>query len=248
MQSVKLAGALLSACLLTTSSTSTYAQDITGILKNPPAEDSVAGIGLVSGWAFPTDSNEDLTIYLRIDGVTRRDFEIACCGERRDVDQMVPGAPDDTGFGLLVNFSDFSPGSHIIGVDIRSSDVVDDLLGSEDRLIIERPVFVTRPGNVSVLTNVNLSGATCSIATTENELVLNNAGLMSVDGSSTTNLRLAFVPVSQSFMVTDSSDAPPANSFVAHLNGSLEVPPALITQSSDSNRQPTLPKVSSTLI
>jgi hypothetical protein len=63
----------------------------------------------------------------------------------------------------------------------------------------------------------------CSIATTENELVLNNVGLTSAGGSSTMNLRLAFVPASQSFAVTDSSDAPPLNSFVAHLNGSQEV-------------------------
>jgi hypothetical protein len=222
MQSVKLVGALLSSYLLTASST--YAQDITGILENPPAQSFVAGIGLVSGWAFPTDSNEDLTIFLRIDGVTRREFEIPCCGERKDVDEMVPGAPEDTGFGLLVNFSDFSPGPHILGVDIRSSDVVDDLLGSEDRLIIERPVFVTRPGNVSVLTNVDLSGATCSIAATENEIVLDNVGLTSASGSSSTNLRAAFVPASQSFVVTESSDAPAANSFVAHLNGSQVVP------------------------
>ena len=224
MKNRNLTGALLSACLLTAAST-TYAQDITGVLENPPVVGSpVAGIGLVSGYAFAEDEGEDLTIYLRVDGVTLRDFEIPCCGERKDVDDNVPGAPDETGFGLLVNFSDLSPGPHIIGVDIRSSDVADDLLGDEDRLIIERQVFVTRPGNVSFVSAVNLSNATCSIAAADNEIVLNNVGLTSAGGSSTTNLRAAFVPANQSFVLTESSDALALNSFVAHLNGSQEVP------------------------
>lgn len=221
MKRLTLASALVSTYFLIASPT--YADDIVANLENPGSS-AVAGVGLVSGWAFSPDSEEDLTIYLRIDGVTNKELEVPCCSRRQDVDDAVPGAPNDTGFGFLVNFSNFSPGLHIIGVDIRSSDIGDDIFNSEDRLILERPVFVTRPGNVNFLTDVNLANATCSIAAADNELVVNNVGLTSAGGGSTTNLRAAFVPGSQSFVLTDSSDIATASSFVAHLNGSQEVP------------------------
>ncbi len=153
------------------------------------------------------------------------DQRLACCTGRKDVDDAIPGAPDNTGFGMLVNFSDLSPGPHLIGVDARSTDAFDDFFGDKERTVIDHNVYVVRPGNTSFLTGLNLSGSTCSINPTNNEVQLNNVQLTSAQGTSPTNLNLGFVPSSQGFIITDTSDAPATlTRFVAHLNGSQETP------------------------
>jgi hypothetical protein len=203
--------------------------NVVGVLENPAAGQPgqsvpVSGITAISGWAFTEDSEEDLTIELRIDGRTRDDLDVPCCGQRDDVNEMVAGAPPDTGFGALFNYGILSAGPHTIGVDIRSSDFVDDITNSQDRLVIDRSIVVARPGNVEVLTAADLSGATCSVAAADNEIVIDNVQLTSSGGTATTTLRAAYTPSTQSFVITDSSDLPAQTSFVAHLTGAQEVP------------------------
>lgn len=197
--------------------------DVPTVLENPAQNQSVGGIGVISGWSF-VRGNKDVRVKLRVDGVTV-DQRLACCTGRKDVDDAVPGAPDNTGFGMLVNFSDLSPGPHLIGVDARSTDAFDDFFGDKERTVIDHNVYVVRPGNTSFLTGLNLSGSTCSVSPTNNEIQLNNVQLTSAQGTSSTNLNLGFVPSSQGFIITDSSDAPATlTRFIAHLNGSQETP------------------------
>ena len=197
--------------------------DVPTMLENPVNDQTVGGVGLVSGWAF-VRGNKDVRVKLRVDGVTI-DRQLACCTERKDVDAAVPGAPNNTGFGALVNFSDLSPGPHVIGVDARSTDAFDDFFGDTERTVVDHNVIVVRPGNTSFLTGLNLSGSTCSISPTNNQILLNNVQLTSAQGTSSTNLNLGFIPSSQNFAIADSSDAPATiTRFVAHLNGSQETP------------------------
>ena len=196
--------------------------DVPTMLENPVNDQTVGGVGLVSGWAF-VRGDKNVRVKLRVDGVTL-DRQLACCTERKDVDAAVPGAPDNTGFGALVNFSDLSSGPHVIGVDARSTDAFDDFFGDKERTVVDHNVIVVRPGNASFLTGLNLSGSTCSISPTNNEILLNNVQLTSAQGTSSTNLNLGFVPSSQGFIITDSSDMPSITRFVAHLNGSQETP------------------------
>lgn len=167
--------------------------------------------------------DKDARVKLRVDGVTL-DLRVACCTPRQDVDAAVPGAPDNTGFGIVVNFSNLSPGPHLIGVDARSTDAFDDFFGDQERTVIDHTVIVVRPGNTSFLTGLNLSGSTCSVVPGNNEIQLNNVQLTSAQGTSSTNLNLGFLQSAQGFFIADSSDAPAVTRFVAHLNGSQETP------------------------
>ncbi len=196
--------------------------DVPTVLENPAQNQSVGGIGLISGWSF-VRGNKDVRVKIRVDGVTL-DLRTACCTSRQDVDAAVPGAPDNTGFSMLVNFSNLSPGPHLVGVDARSTDAFDDFFGDKERTVIDHNVYVIRPGNTSFLTGLNLSGSTCSISSANNEIQLNNVQLTSAQGTSSTNLNLGFVPSSQGFVIADSSDNPVITRFVAHLNGSQETP------------------------
>ncbi len=196
--------------------------DVPTVLENPTNGQTVGGIGLISGWTF-VRGDKDARVKLRVDGVTL-DLRVACCTPRQDVDAAVPGAPDNTGFGMVVNFSNLSPGPHLIGVDARSTDAFDDFFGDQERTVIDHTVIVVRPGNTSFLTGLNLSGSTCSVVPGNNEIQLNNVQLTSAQGTSSTNLNLGFLPSAQGFFIADSSDAPAVTRFVAHLNGSQETP------------------------
>jgi len=200
----------------------TFAQDsdVVANLEIPAQDQTVGGVGLVSGWAF-VQGDEDVRVQLRIDGVTQ-DKRLACCTARADVDAKVPGAPDDTGFGMLVNFSDLTPGPHLIGIDARSTDAFNDFFGDQERKVIDHNVIVVRPGNTATIDTLNLSGASCSIV--NNEIALQNVQVSSSQGTSATNLSVGFLPNSQTFVINDSSDAPQIAVFAAHLNGSQEVP------------------------
>jgi hypothetical protein len=156
--------------------------DVPTVLENPAQNQSVGGIGVVSGWSF-VRGNKDVRVKLRVDGVTL-DLRTACCTPRQDVDATVPGAPDNTGFSMLVNFANLSPGPHLVGVDARSTDAFDDFFGDTERTVIDHNVCIIRPGNTNFLTGLNLSGSTCSISPTNNEIQLNNVQLTSAQGTS----------------------------------------------------------------
>jgi hypothetical protein len=118
-------------------STSVGEADIIRTLENPPNNQEVSGISLVSGWAFST-MGSPVAIQLFIDGEAAE--SIACCGPRSDVKAVYEVAPLNSGFGLLINFNDrlaVSEGTHTISVLIAS--------GSE-AVIETRTVRVVKPG------------------------------------------------------------------------------------------------------
>jgi hypothetical protein len=205
------------------SAVSSQAQ-IQAVFENPLSEQAISGINLVSGWAFPTDDSKDLTIYVRIDGVTNKDVKIPLCSERPDVNAAIPGAPADSGFGILSNYARLSAGPHTIGVDIRSSDALDDLLGDEDRKVFDHSVVIVRPGNTEFVDALNLSSATCSILPGGQEVVISGAQLHSSSGSVTSDLHATYETSLQGFVVRSATGGPPITQFVAHLNGSQEAP------------------------
>ncbi|MEW6296816.1 MAG: CHRD domain-containing protein [Thermodesulfobacteriota bacterium] len=188
--------------------------DSTATLENPQQGQAVAGIGVVSGWTF-NDDDEEPEIFLRIDGVTQLDpdVDVPCCGVRADVQAAFPDAILETGFGFLFNFANLSPGPHLIGIDIRPPD-------EDDRLVIDHNVIVVRPGNTEFINSLSLSGATCAVDPANNVITINDAQI----DSATADLQLQYGTSLQSFFISDTSDAPAVTSFVAHLNGSQEVP------------------------
>lgn len=189
-----------------------------GMLENPPNGQAAAGIGVVSGWAFDDDDDDnDINIKFRIDGVTQVDVDVPCCGVRADVQAVFPEAPDETGFGFLFNFANLSAGPHMIGVDIERED-------EDDRLVIDHAVTVVRPGNTDFIDAVDLSGATCSVTPEGDAIECTGVQVDSAGGPSTTDLQLQFGTSSQSFFIADATGGPELTNFVAHLNGSQEVP------------------------
>src|SRR5262245_30830127 len=74
------------------------AADIQAMLESPPSQQKVTGIGVVSGWAFSTDSQATVTVKLRVDGQVIGD--IAWPGVRGDVAQAFPGVPQALNSGF----------------------------------------------------------------------------------------------------------------------------------------------------
>lgn len=113
------------------------AAEIIRTLENPPDNQEVSGISLVSGWAFST-TGSPVTIRLFVDGKPAEN--IACCGPRPDVQALYPVAPVNSGFGLLINFDDrlaLTDGAHTIAVLIEAG---------SDAEIVTHTVTVVKPG------------------------------------------------------------------------------------------------------
>ena len=186
-------------------------------LENPASVQPVSGITTISGWAFSTVPSTDVTVKVRIDGLTQ-DVVIPCCGPRQDVvNGFGPGTPLDSGFGLLSNYGLLSAGPHTIGVEIGAP--------GEQTKFIDHSVTVVKPGNAEVLSNFTLpAGANCSIQ--GNEIVITGAQITPSGGAATAaDLRAAYQLNSQSLGFTAVSGVPEPTSFTAHLNGSQETPP-----------------------
>ena len=117
------------------------ADTIQAFLDRPANKTGIAGIGTVRGWAFATN-NAPVSVYLRVDGTTRHDYPLPCCGPREDVQLRVAGAPLNTSYSGVVNYYfHLGPGEHTVGVEIRAE-------GCEP-VIIEHTVTVAVPGNVA---------------------------------------------------------------------------------------------------
>jgi len=89
-------------------------------LGSPLNNETVAGIAIIRGWAFDTESAVQVSsIEIFVDGVSRGN--IACCTARADVQAAFPNDVNagNSGFGLTVNWGELSAGSHTIRVEIR---------------------------------------------------------------------------------------------------------------------------------
>lgn len=185
-------------------------------LETPTAGSPASGIGLVRGWAFAENGNP-VTVTLRLDGVPVASFPIDCCSARQDVQSTVSGAPLETGFGAIVNYGDVGAGPHTIGVEVSAT--------GETTVVVDRAIVVARPGNIPFVGTFDLSNATCSVDTAQNDILINNVNVSASGGSPVpTNVRAEYQNEAQALVITEASGGPALTSFKANLNPSQEVP------------------------
>jgi hypothetical protein len=171
-------------------------------LENPPNDQEVSGISLVSGWTFSTNPEETVKIRLFIDGEPAE--SISCCGPRPDVQALYPVAPANSGFGLLINYNDrlaLTEGTHTIAVLIEAG---------ADAVIETRTVKVVKPGGrvgedrlaFGFLSDLDLSTATSLVDPAAEEVIV--APVEVTDKATQTKrkstLRLAWRAALQSFV------------------------------------------------
>ena len=139
--------------------------EITAVFENPPplgppeervvTQITAGGIGMVSGWAFTRNPDAEIDrVSLRIDGDTPTEVgeEIPCCSDRPDVKEAYPAvAPQNTGFGGLINFNRIPSGARTIGVEIR------DTADPAETRIFDHEVSVVRLGDAELLDKFNLT-------------------------------------------------------------------------------------------
>jgi hypothetical protein len=180
---------------------STGSAEIIRALENPPDNQEVSGISLVSGWAFST-TGSPVTIRLFVDGKPAEN--IACCGPRPDVQALYPVAPVNSGFGLLINFDDrlaLTDGTHTISVLIEAG---------SDAEIVTHTVTVVKPGGrvgedrlvFGFLSDLDTSMASSLVDPTTEEVIV---APVEVTDKTTQNkrkstLRLAWREALQSFV------------------------------------------------
>jgi hypothetical protein len=151
-------------------------------LENPTDGQDVSGIVAISGFAFSTVANTNVSVSLTIDGNIT--VAVPCCGPRQDVQQQNPGAPLNSSFSLLFNYGILSAGPHTFRVDVTAP--------GETAASRQVSVNIAKPGDAQFLSNFDLTGAT--IAADANELVIVGAQVTPQGGGATkTNLRAAYV-------------------------------------------------------
>jgi len=132
-------------------------------LENPPANKAVSGIGILSGWVFPTTSGAEITRLLqRLDGTPGGD--VPCCSDRADVARAFPDRPQArlSGFGAPINFNLLPAGSHALGVEAQDS--------TGAVRIIDNQVAVVKIGGFEFIDQFDLSAAQVSINGTNVEI------------------------------------------------------------------------------
>ena len=161
-------------------------------LENPTDGQDVSGIVAISGFAFSTVANTNVSVSLTIDGNIT--VAIPCCGPRQDVQQQNPGAPLNSSFSLLFNYGILSAGPHTFRVDVTAP--------GEAAVSQQVSANIAKPGDAQFLSNFDLTGAT--IAADANELVIVGAQVTPQGGGATkTNLRAAYVTSLQSLVITE---------------------------------------------
>jgi len=121
-----------------------------------PVDGAVAGISLIRGWGFDVSAGNQLsTVDLFIDG--ERETSIACCSERKDVQEAFPQFPAantlNSGWGLTFNWGNLSAGLHTLRVDLEST-------SGATLSTVERTVEVVKLGDFPFLDVFAMSGGT----------------------------------------------------------------------------------------
>lgn len=176
---------LLALLALLLTSSAVRADTITAFLDNPPDQTGIAGIGTINGWAFATNG-ADVTVYLRINGITQENFIIPCCSPRADVQREVEGAPLNTSYSGVYNYAIPLPhGDEIetIGVEIRAE-------GCKP-VMLDHTVSVAKLGNVEVVENFSLDGAWTGVDALSNDMLIINA-TTGTDMDTSANLRVRY--------------------------------------------------------
>ena len=136
------------------------AETIRTYIERPDDQQIVSGVGVIHGWAFPTDESATIReIRLLIDG-SLRDM-ISCCSKRPDVFAHFRGGDGghinevNSGWGTFVNYGELTAGSHRIGVRIEDS--------AGNSTVIERNITVVRLGGFEFVDRLDLSRANARI-------------------------------------------------------------------------------------
>lgn len=132
-----------------------------------PENGPVAGIGVIHGWAFATETGVHISrVDLFIDGQRVKDIpgvlldEIPCCSERQDVQDAFPQFPAEntlnSGWGITFNWSLLDAGNHAVRIKVTSTT-------GEIFLTDTRTISVVKPGDFEFLDRFSLSQALVSI-------------------------------------------------------------------------------------
>lgn len=186
---------VLGMLILTTSAA--WADTIQAFLDNPSNETGVAGIGTIRGWAFATN-DAPVSVYLRVDGITKHDYSLPCCGPREDVQQAVAGAPLNTSYSGVVNYAHLGSGEHTVGVEIQAE-------GCEP-VIIERTVTVAMPGNVEFNEAFSFEEAWTGVDAYNDQILIVNATTGAEMGRSA-NLRVDYALPTQNTGIVEAYNA-----------------------------------------
>lgn len=166
-------------------------------VENPTHHQQVSGISLISGWAFSTVSTTPVSVSLRVDNQPVA-TAIPCCTGRADVVAVFgQGTPADTGFGLLVNYSNLTAGSHTLSVEASAA--------GENPVVVERQVTVVKPGDVDFVSFFGLAGANAAID--GDELLLAGVRVGVGDAPPRSTLRVNYATSSQSLVIGQAASA-----------------------------------------
>ncbi|HXG20063.1 MAG TPA: beta-propeller fold lactonase family protein [Methylomirabilota bacterium] len=138
-------------------------------LENPEPYQRISGVSAIAGWGFSSVPNAQIRLRVRIDGIDIGD--IPCCGQRLDVAQAHPDAPQarNSGFGLLFNFNLLAEGAHT--VTIEAQDDAGSPPRQEDHIIT-----VVRPGGFKFLSALTFSSADDpTLSSDKQEIIVNKA-------------------------------------------------------------------------
>jgi glucose/arabinose dehydrogenase len=120
--------------------------------ESPVPGQTVAGVGLIRGWAFPlSSSGSPGTVQLLVDG---QPFgEVPCCSQRPDVSAAFPASPQAlaSGWGITFNYGRLAAGPHTVAIALGDPGAT---------AALSRSVQVIRPGDFEFLDRLDLSGAT----------------------------------------------------------------------------------------
>lgn len=179
------------------------APTITSHFENPMEGQTVAGIGVLHGWAFaegtfkPFFAPSIRSVRVTIDGQTYG--EISCCSAREDVAAAFPESNRAlaSGWGMTVNYGDLALGIHTINVEIFP-------YGAASQ-VLSRTIHSLRIGGFPFVDRFLISQATAQIE--GNDIVL--SGVRVRDKASqqtkTTTIRLRWFEHTQSLGIVASS-------------------------------------------
>src|SRR5919106_6287392 len=119
------------------------------VLENPAPNQTLSGVGAISGWVFSCEPDAHVTVRLWIDGAEAS--EIPCCIARADVAQEFSDFPQalTSGFGQVFNFNLLSEGTHTIVVEFE------DDAGSLPQMV-EQTITTVKPGGFEFLQALDL--------------------------------------------------------------------------------------------
>ncbi len=126
-----------------------------GYFESPAANEPAAGVGILRGWTFTTQSGASVTgVQLTVDGTPMGTIPYG--SERPDVGQAHPTYPnaESSGWGMTFNYGELSAGFHRLSVGMQDS------MGGQMQLAND--ITVVRPGGFSYLDQFDFSGATAT--------------------------------------------------------------------------------------